>query len=73
MQMTEPIERKTMTIDEVATVLGVNRKSAYDAAHRGEIPVVKIGARLLVPREAFEKMLASGTYPPVDATPPQAA
>ncbi len=49
--------RATMTIDEVAEILGICRNVAYEAAHKGEIPSIRIGRRLLVPRLALEKML----------------
>ncbi|MCZ6666653.1 MAG: helix-turn-helix domain-containing protein [Gammaproteobacteria bacterium] len=58
MQSTVPEERKTITIAEAAKALGVGRNQAYEAAHRGEIPIIKIGKRLLVPRAAFERMIA---------------
>ena len=51
------IEPLTYTIDEVARALGVNRNSAYQAARVGELPVIKIGRRMLVPKAAFERML----------------
>lgn len=54
-------ERLTLTIDEAARALGISRNSAFAAAHRGEIPTLKIGRRLLVPKVAFEKMLANWT------------
>ena len=47
----------TYTIDEVARVLGVNRNTAYQAARVGELPVIKIGRRMLVPKAAFKRML----------------
>lgn len=58
MQSIVPEERKTITIAEAAKALGVGRNQAYEAAHRGEIPIIKIGKRLLVPRAAFERMIA---------------
>lgn len=51
-------DRLTLTIEEAAEALGVARMTAYQAANRGEIPTIRIGRRLLVPRAAFEKMLA---------------
>ena len=51
------IERKTITIEETAKVLGVGRNKAYEAARRGEIPTIKIGKRILVPLAALERML----------------
>ena len=50
--------RKTMTVEEAAIELGISRNSAYEAVKRGEIPVLKIGRRLLVPRSAFVRMIA---------------
>ena len=43
------IERKTVTVEEAATILGVGRNKAYEAARSGEIPTIRIGKRLLVP------------------------
>ena len=51
-------EKLTLTVDEAARCLGIGRNSAYEAIARGEIPAVKIGKRLLVPRAALEKMLS---------------
>ena len=48
----------TLTIKEAARRLGIGRNQCYQAAHRGEIPVVRIGKRLLVPRVALERMLS---------------
>ena len=49
--------RMTFTIKETARLLGIGRQLAYDRVKTGEIPVLKIGRRLLVPRIALEKML----------------
>lgn len=47
------------TVEEIAKILRVSRNTAYEAVRRGEIPTVKIGRRLLVPRTAFESLLAA--------------
>lgn len=52
-------ERLTLTIDETAKLLGIGRQLAYDRVKTGEIPVIKIGRRLVVPRRALEKLLES--------------
>ena len=52
-------ERRTLSIEEAAAVLGVGRSLMYDAARRGEIPVIKIGRRLVVPRARLDAMLAA--------------
>ena len=49
--------KATLTIAEAARALGVGKNQAYEAAHRGEIPTIKIGHRILVPRAAFERLL----------------
>jgi excisionase family DNA binding protein len=51
-------ERLTLTVEETARLLGIGRQLAYDKVKTGEIPVIKIGRRLLVPRPALEKLLA---------------
>ena len=38
------------TVDEVAVALGISRSSAYECAKRGEIPTVRFGRRIVVPR-----------------------
>ncbi|MFP5452067.1 MAG: helix-turn-helix domain-containing protein [Thermoleophilia bacterium] len=49
--------RDTVTVDEAAIVLGIGRTSAYKAVQRGDIPSIRIGRRLLVPRAAIEDMV----------------
>lgn len=53
-------ERLTLTIEETARLLGIGRQLAYDRVKTGEIPVIKIGRRLLVPRSALVKFLERG-------------
>lgn len=47
----------TCSVPEAGRMLGIGRDSAYRAAGNGEIPVIKIGSRLLVPIAALERML----------------
>jgi excisionase family DNA binding protein len=55
------LERMTISVPEAGKKLGIGRNAAYEAAHRGEIPVIRLGKRLVVPTAAFEKMLAVRT------------
>jgi excisionase family DNA binding protein len=50
---------KTVSVVEAGKELGIGRDLAYAAAKRGEIPTIRIGTRLLVPRAALEAMLAA--------------
>ena len=48
----------TMSVIEAGKRLGLGKTGSYEAAHRGELPVIRMGRRLLVPLAAFEAMLA---------------
>jgi excisionase family DNA binding protein len=50
-------QRLTYSVEEAGEILGISRSSAYEAAYRGDIPTLRIGKRILVPRIPFEKML----------------
>jgi excisionase family DNA binding protein len=56
-------DRLTWTITEVAQLLGIPRATAYEAAHRGELPVHVIGRRILVPRVALLRLLERDAPP----------
>lgn len=53
-------ERLTLTVTEAAKLLGIGRNLCYDRVKTGEIPVIKIGRRLLVPRKALMELLEKG-------------
>ena len=58
-------DRLTYTLAEAAGRLGISTSLAYEAAHRGELPVCRIGRRMLVPRAALLRLL--GQDPSSDA------
>ncbi len=58
--MTAPGERLTLTVAEAARLLGLSRGAAYAAVKNGQLPVLRIGKRLLVPRRALERLLDKG-------------
>ncbi len=43
----------SLTVEEVARVLGISRASAYNLVHRDDFPTVSIGRRLVIPRDLF--------------------
>jgi excisionase family DNA binding protein len=59
------MERQTLTVEEAARLLGVSRSTAYLAVRRGELPVIRIGRRCVVPRLALEHMLNRTATEPV--------
>ena len=58
-------ERLTMTVSEAAEFLGISRAFAYELVARGEIPAVRFGRRVVVPRRALETLLEVGRPPSV--------
>jgi len=51
---------------EAAKALGIGKTLAYSAIERGEIPSIRIGGRVLVPRVALARLLGE---PDTAATP----
>jgi excisionase family DNA binding protein len=58
-------ERLTYTLTEAAALLGISRALAYEAAHRGDLPVCRVGRRMLVPRVALLRLLDQDAAAPV--------
>ncbi|HEX3943752.1 MAG TPA: helix-turn-helix domain-containing protein [Rhizomicrobium sp.] len=53
-------ETATISVEQAAKRLGVGRNQAYEAVKSGELPSLKIGRRILVPKAALEKLLETG-------------
>lgn len=51
-------ERLTIDVITAAKVLGISRNSCYQACIKGEIPSVKVGKRVLIPKIPFERWLS---------------
>jgi excisionase family DNA binding protein len=58
--MTTGIERLTISVAEAGKMLGISRASAYKAVREGEIPVIKLGKRRVVPLAAITRMMEVG-------------
>jgi excisionase family DNA binding protein len=61
--MPDPVERPTLTVDEVAEVLGISRSTAYDAVKTGQIPSIRINARWLIPTAQLRSFLGADPEP----------
>lgn len=55
--MTKMDDRVVMSVPEAGAKLGLGRNASYEAAARGDLPVLRIGRSLKVPKAAFERML----------------
>ena len=51
-------EKLTYSVPEVAEILGIGRSAAYQGIRTGQIPSVKIGKRIIVPKVALQRKLS---------------
>jgi excisionase family DNA binding protein len=49
-----------LTVEEAAALLRISRGSAYEAVRCGQIPVLRLGRRILVPRAKLMALLGEG-------------
>jgi len=42
-----------LSVPDVAKVLGISRAGAYELAHSKEFPSMKIGSRIIIPKDKF--------------------
>ncbi|HET6665286.1 MAG TPA: helix-turn-helix domain-containing protein [Acidimicrobiales bacterium] len=54
---TKPDQRLTISVEEAGRLLGISRGLAYELVNRGELPSVRLGRRIVVPRRALDRML----------------
>jgi excisionase family DNA binding protein len=50
-----------LSVEEAAAQLGIGRSLAYEAVRTGQIPSVRIGRRLLIPKLALERFMTTGS------------
>jgi excisionase family DNA binding protein len=55
--MTDVKESLVYDVPEAGAMLNLTRNGSYAAAKRGELPTIKIGKLLKVPKAAFHRML----------------
>jgi excisionase family DNA binding protein len=56
---TDRDEPLVVSVARAATLLGISKAMAYELAHRGELPVLRLGRRIVVPRTGIDKLVAS--------------
>ena len=63
-------DRLVYTVAEAGELLGISRAFAYELVARGELPVIRLGRRRLVPKVALLAILEPerSDDPTVDAT-----
>ena len=54
----------TLTVPQAAALLGISRALAYELIARGELPSLRLGRRVVVPRRALQRFVDDGEAPP---------
>jgi excisionase family DNA binding protein len=49
--------RLTISVEEAGQLLGISRGLAYELVSRGDIPSIRLGRRIVVPRRALDQLL----------------
>ncbi len=52
-----PNEPLTYSVPEAGRIVGLGKNASYEAARRGELPTLRFGRKLRVPRVALERLL----------------
>lgn len=47
------MEKATMSVQELSSQMGISLPKAYELVKQPGFPILRIGTRILVPREAF--------------------
>lgn len=55
------LSKATATVNEVALILGIGRRQAYEAVNRGDIPSIRLGSRILISTRVLNQILDAGT------------
>ena len=55
------MEKLTMTVDELREAMGCGRRQAYDLVNRADFPKIRLGKRILIPRDALMRWLEAQT------------
>jgi len=50
------LTKLALSVEEAAKLIGLGRNSFYEAVRRGDIPSVRVGGRILIPKKTLEAM-----------------
>jgi excisionase family DNA binding protein len=57
-----PSDRLVLSVAEAGALLGLSRAFAYELVARGELPVVRFGRCIVVPKSALLELLDSASF-----------
>ncbi len=56
------IEKAVYNVYEVAALMGINLPKAYEIVRQESFPSIRIGRRIVVPKEAFHRWLEEAAF-----------
>lgn len=54
-------EKSTMTVTDLAKTMGVSLPTAYNIVHSQGFPRIRVGKRIVIPCDAFERWLETAS------------
>ena len=48
-----------LSVDDAAYLLNISRAFAYELVARGELPAIRLGRRIVIPRAALDELLGT--------------
>jgi excisionase family DNA binding protein len=54
-------DRELLTVEEAQHVLGIGRSKAYEMIRRGELPALRMGRLVRIPRRALRQWIEEHT------------
>lgn len=55
------MEKLTLTVSDIQQALGIGKNHAYELVNRADFPAIRLGRKIIVPREAFIRWLNAQT------------
>lgn len=56
-----------VSIEEAAEMLSISRAHAYELVRRGQLPRLRLGRRVVIPKKALEEFVSEATPSPSSA------
>ena len=57
-------DRLTVSVEEAAALLGISRALAYELVRRDDLPCLRLGRRVVIPRKALEQFVEAAAATP---------
>ena len=57
----EELQRRVYVPEDLIPLLGIGRSTAYELVNRRDFPAIRVGRKLLIPRDAFDRWLEAQT------------